>query len=83
MCQCVCLFEKKRKEKTSALAVAVHVSPKSLRFAELEGTKPTLIDLPTLVLSILSAAFLLPITCVIHHSTTKLNLLFDHLPTPK
>lgn len=37
-------------KKRRALAVAVHVSPESLRFAELEGTKPTLVDLPTLIL---------------------------------
>lgn len=49
--------------KRHALAVAVHVSAKSLRFAELEGTKPTLVDLPTIVLSFLPAAFLLSITC--------------------
>ena len=50
-----------------ALAVAVHVSPKSLRLAELEGTKSTLVDLPTLVFSILPAAFLFPATCNYNH----------------
>jgi len=55
--------ESRLNRKDFALAVAVHVSPKGLRFAELEGTKPTFIDLPTLVFSILSAAFLFPIAC--------------------
>lgn len=45
------------------LSVAVHVSPQSLRFAKLEGTKPTLVDLPTLIFPVLHAAFLFPIPC--------------------
>jgi hypothetical protein len=46
-----------------ALSVSVHVPSKSLRFAELEGTKPTLVDLITLFFPILSAAFLFPVAC--------------------
>lgn len=53
-----------QRKKGLALSVAVHVSPKSLRFAELEGTKPTLIDLPALIIfPILGAAFLFPMAC--------------------
>ena len=51
------------REKTDALAVAVHVTTKSLRFAELEGTEPTLVDLTTLFFSLLPAAFLFPAPC--------------------
>ena len=68
VCVCVALpigFLKQhmRERERVALAVAVHVTTKSLRFAELEGTEPTLVDLTTLFFSLLPAAFLFPAPC--------------------
>jgi len=59
--------------------VTVHVSPKSLRFTELEGTESTFVDLPTLIFSILPAVFLFPATCQqINNNILFKQLRWDH-----
>lgn len=57
--------------------MAIHVSAEGLGFAELEGTKPALIDLPSIIFFLLSAAFLFPVaSCIFYQFQNNILDLF-------